>query len=242
MTAPVLIFGAVGGIGEALARQLASEKRTIFLTSRNETALAALAGELGAPFAAGDVLDEAAMEAVVAAASNGGDLAGLAYCVGSIVLKPLRQVNAAQMAEAFALNATGAAMAVKHASAALKRGKGSVVLFSSIAARYGFANHAIIGAAKAAVEGLAVSLAAELAPDIRVNCIAPSLSDTPLAKSMTANPAMADAIAKLHPIPRLGASEDHAALAAFLLSDASGWMTGQIIGVDGGRSTVSAKG
>jgi NAD(P)-dependent dehydrogenase (short-subunit alcohol dehydrogenase family) len=106
----------------------------------------------------------------------------------------------------------------------------------------GYANHAIIGSAKAAVEGLTVSLAAELAPDVRVNCIAPSLTDTPLARSMTANPAMAEAIAKMHPLPRLGRAEDHAALAAFLLSDAATWITGQVFGVDGGRSKVSQRG
>ncbi|MDX2265286.1 MAG: SDR family oxidoreductase [Hyphomicrobiales bacterium] len=232
-----LIFGAVGGVGEALARRLAAAGSAVFLSSRNAEALAALARELNAPYAAADVTDEAALESVIAHASEGG-LAGLAYCVGSIVLKPLRQATPALMAEAYALNVTGAAMAVKHAAPALKAAKGSVVLFSSVAARRGFANHAIIGAAKAGVEGLTVALAAELAPDVRVNAIAPSLTDTPLARSMTANPAMAEAIAKMHPIPRLGQADDIAALAAFLLSPDAGWITGQIVGVDGGRGAV----
>ncbi|MBC8049352.1 MAG: SDR family oxidoreductase [Chitinophagales bacterium] len=242
MAGPFLIFGAVGGIGEALARQLTASGQPVFLTSRNETPLLKLGEELGAPALAADILDESALEAVVSEAAKADELSGLAYCVGSIVLKPLRQVTSAQMAEAFTLNVAGAAMAVKFAAPPLKAGKGSVVLFSSIAARRGFANHAIIGAAKAGVEGLTVSLAAELAPDIRVNCIAPSLTDTPLAKSMTANPAMAEAIAKMHPIPRLGAAEDHAALAAFLMSEAAGWITGQVFGVDGGRSSIGGKG
>ncbi|MDZ4791030.1 MAG: SDR family oxidoreductase [Hyphomicrobiales bacterium] len=242
MAGPFLIFGAVGGIGEALARNLTAAGHPVFLTSRNESALLKLGEKLSSPALAADVLDEAALEAVVGEAAKAGELSGLAYCVGSIVLKPLRQVTATQMAEAFALNVTGGAMAVKFAAPALKVGKGSVVLFSSIAARRGFANHAIIGAAKAGIEGLTVSLAAELAPEIRVNCIAPSLTDTPLAKSMTSNPAMADAIAKMHPIPRLGAADDHAAVAAFLMSDAAGWITGQIFRVDGGRSSISGKG
>ena len=142
-------------------------------------------------------------------------------------------------------------MAVQAAAPALVAGgKGAsgggappgVVLFSSIAARAGFPNHAAIAAAKAGVEGLALSLAAELAPAVRVNCVAPSLTRTRIAEPLTKSPQMADAIAKLHPLPRLGEGDDPAALADFLLSDAAGWITGQVVGVDGGRSTVRSKG
>jgi NAD(P)-dependent dehydrogenase (short-subunit alcohol dehydrogenase family) len=92
------------------------------------------------------------------------------------------------------------------------------------------------------VEGLTLALAAELAPRIRVNCIAPSLTRTPLAKALTGNEQMAAAIAQMHAIPRLGEAEDSAGLAAFLISEEAGWMTGQVIGVDGGRSTLRTKG
>jgi len=115
------------------------------------------------------------------------------------------------------------------------------VLFSSVAARAGFPNHAAIAAAKGAVEGLVVALGAELAP-VRVNAIAPSLTRTPLAEPLTRNAAMADAIAKQHPIARLGTAEEVAALADFLLSDQAGWITGQVIGVDGGRGSLRSKG
>jgi NAD(P)-dependent dehydrogenase (short-subunit alcohol dehydrogenase family) len=146
------------------------------------------------------------------------------------------------MLTAFRLNALGALFAIQAAQDALSAGRGSVVLFSSIAARAGFTNHAAIAAAKGAVEGLTVALAAELAPAIRINCIAPSLTRSTMAAPLLANAQMADAIAKQHPIPRLGEGEDAAALADFLLSEQAGWITGQIMAVDGGRSSVRSRG
>ncbi|WP_203073667.1 SDR family oxidoreductase [Falsiroseomonas ponticola] len=240
MTGQVLVFGATGGIGEALARRLAARGARPFLVARGAARLAALAAELGAGHAVADVTDRAQVAAAVAAA--GTPLAGLAFCVGSIVLKPLSRITEADLLEAFRLNAAAPALAVQAAAPALAAGQGSVVLFSSVAARKGFANHVAIGAAKAAVEGLAVSLAAELAPKVRVNCIAPSLTRTALAEPLTKSPQMAEAIAKQHPIPRLGEGDDSAALADFLLSDAAGWMTGQVIGVDGGRAALAGRG
>ena len=145
------------------------------------------------------------------------------------------------MAEAFALNTIGPAMAARAAAGALRQGSG-IVLFSTVAARQGFANHVAIAAAKGGVEALCLSLAAELAPRLRVNCIAPSLTRTPLAARLTGNEAMAKAIAALHPIQRLGEADDAAALAALLLSDEAGWIKGQVIGVAGGRSTLRTKG
>ena len=237
----ILILGATGAVGAALARRVAARGLRPALVARDAGRLAALAAEIPGSIAIpADVEDAAALRAAVAAA--GTPLAGLAYCVGSIALKPLKRVTEADMLGAFRLNALGAMLSVQAAQEALVAGKGAVVLFSSIAARAGFTNHTAIAAAKGAVEGLAVALAAELAPAIRINCIAPSLTRSTMAAPLLANAQMAEAIAKQHPIPRLGEGEDAAALADFLLSDQAGWITGQIMAVDGGRSTVRSRG
>jgi len=112
------------------------------------------------------------------------------------------------------------------------------VLFSTVAARKGFSNHSIISSTKAAVEGLTVSLAAEFAPHIRVNCIAPSLTKSKISEPILKNAPIAEGIAKAHPMKRIGEGKDAAAMAKFLLTDESSWITGQIIGVDGGRSSI----
>lgn len=240
MAEPVVILGATGGVGEALARRLRARGAEPFLVARDADRLEALARELDAPSAVADVLDGDSLRAAIRGA--GPELAGLAYCIGSIPLKPLAKLTEADLLDAFRLNVAGAALAVQAAQAALKAGRGSVVLFSSIAARAGFPHHAAIAAAKGAVEGLALSLGAELAPEVRVNVIAPSLMRTGMAQALTANPQMADAIARLHPVPRLGEAGDAAALADFLLSGEAGWITGQVLGMDGGRSSLRVKG
>lgn len=241
MTQRILILGATGGIGAALARRAAARGATPVLAGRDPARLASLAAELGgAETLLADAADTDGLRRAVGGVA--GPLAGLAYCVGSIVLKPAARTTDADMEGAFRLNALGAAAAVQAALPALAAGQGAVVLFSSVAARAGFPNHLAIAAAKAAVEGMTVALAAELAPAIRVNCVAPSLTRTGIAEPLTRNPAMAEAIAKTHPIPRLGEAEDAAALADFLLSPAAGWITGQVMAVDGGRSTLRVKG
>lgn len=244
MPAPVLIIGASSGVGRALAQRLHAAGTPLHLAARNRDRLAATAAELGgAPFSICDATDPKALAAAVSAAvGDGGALAGLAYCPGSIVLKPLKRVTDADMIDAFRLNAVGAALAVQAAEAALRAGTGAVVLFSTVAASTGFPGHAVTAAAKGAVEALTRALAADLAPQVRVNCIAPSLLRTPLAHSITANEAMAKSIAGMHPLPRLGEAEDAAALAAFLLSPEASWITAQVIAVDGGRSVLRTRG
>jgi NAD(P)-dependent dehydrogenase (short-subunit alcohol dehydrogenase family) len=143
----------------------------------------------------------------------------------------------------FKVNALGAALAVQSLLPALKNNPdpSSVILFSSVAVDQGFKMHASISMAKGAVSGLTHALAAELAPKVRVNAIAPSLTKTPLTDGMLSNEKMVEAIANMHALPRLGKPEDMAALAAFLISEKSEWITGQIFGVDGGRSTLRIK-
>jgi NAD(P)-dependent dehydrogenase (short-subunit alcohol dehydrogenase family) len=242
MTETTLIFGAHGGIGEALARRLAAEGRPLFLTGRNDNGVGALAEELGAPYGVCDVFDGDSVKAIVERAAGGNGLKGLAYCVGSIVIKPLRAATAEEFVEHFRLNTVGAALAMQAAYEALAKAEGSAVFFSTVAVSQGFANHSVIAAAKGGLEGLVRSLAAELAPKVRVNAVAPSLTKTPIAEPMTRNEQMVKGIAGLHPIPRIGHPDEIAAMAAFLLGPESGWITGQVYGVDGGRSTVRTKG
>jgi NAD(P)-dependent dehydrogenase (short-subunit alcohol dehydrogenase family) len=242
MSGKVLIYGGGGGIGSAVARILAQKGYGLHLTGRDEQKLTAVAGDTGASFTLADVEDDDCFARVVSEA--GPSLAGLVYAVGTINLKPLGRLTIADFERDFRVNALGAALAMQAALPALKAhtGTASVVLFSSVAVAQGFTAHASIAMAKGAVEGLTRALAAELAPKLRVNVIAPSLTRTPLAKHLTDNPQMATAIAQMHPIPRLGEAEDSARLAAFLISEEAGWITGQIIGVDGGRSSLRTKG
>ena len=167
------------------------------------------------------------------------DLAGVAYCVGSAVMKPLRGVSPGECVEAFQLNAVSALEMVQAALPKLKKNKGSVVLFSSVAVQTGFPNHVLIGASKGAVEGLTRSLAAELAPNVRVNAIAPSLTTgAAITSALTSNQKTAEKIAAAHPLPRLGLPDDSAAMAAFLLTEDSSWITGHVFPVDGGRGAI----
>jgi len=242
MAAPIIIFGATGGIGEALARRLAPTGTPLFLVGRSPDKVGPLADELSARSGIADVLDGDSVDAVVTQADEGQGIAGIAYCVGSIVIKPLKAASESDFIDAYRLNVLGAVRAIRAAEKGLKAAKGSVVLFSTVAVRQGFANHTVIASAKGAVEGLALSLAAELAPHVRINAIAPSLTRTPLAHGLLTNDQMVQSIAQLHALGRLGEPDDIAAMAAFLLTPDSGWITGQVIGVDGGRSTLRTKG
>ena len=236
MSEKYLIFGATGSVGSSLAEQLKNSGNDIHLVARNEIEVKNIAEKLGCSHTVADVLEDGFIEKVK---SDVNEIKGIAYCVGSIDLKPLRMVTEADMNKCMKLNLYSAIEAIKGFQESLKKNKGSVVLFSTVAAQRGFTNHTIIASAKAAVEGLTVTLAAEFAPHIRVNCIAPSLSKSKIAEPMLKNPAIAEGIAKAHPLKRLGEGKDSAALAKFLITEESSWITGQIIAVDGGRSKLS---
>ena len=233
-----LIFGATGAIGSSLAQQLKKSGQDAHLVARNEDELKSISDNLGFTFTVVDVLEEGFIDKVKSDTSE-FDISGLAYCVGSIDLKPLKRVTESDLNQCMKLNLYSSIEAIKGFQDDLKKNYGSIVLFSSVAAQKGFTNHTIIASAKAALEGLTVTLAAEFAPSIRVNCIAPSLTNSKISQSMLKSEVVAEALAKAHPLKRLGEGKDSASIAKFLLSDESSWVTGQIIAVDGGRSKLS---
>ena len=236
MSGKYIIFGATGSIGSSLAEKLSNDKAEIHLVARNEDEVKPIAEKLACTFTVADVLQDGFMEKVK---SDVPEAKGIAYCIGSIDLKPVRMTKEEDFNKCMKLNLYSAVEAIKGFQDSLRKNKGSIVLFSTAAVHRGFTNHSIIASAKAAVEGLAISLAAEFAPNIRVNCIAPSLTKSKIAQPMLKNSAIADGIAKAHPLKRIGEGQDSASLAKFLISEDSSWITGQVIAVDGGRSRLA---
>lgn len=242
MSKTAVVFGGTGGVGSATAALLKAQGYDLHLVGRDEARLTEVAAPLDATVTAGDAR-EPGLFAAVAAALGDRPVDALVYAVGSINLKPVTRLTDADFLADYTLNALGAVRAVQALLPALKRSEqASIVLFSTVAVAQGFSAHASVSMAKGAVEGLTRALGAELAPKIRVNCIAPSLTRTRMASALTGNETMAKAIADLHAVPRLGEPGDVASLAAFLAGPASSWMSGQVIAVDGGRSRLRTKG
>tara|TARA_Y100000590_G_scaffold198052_1_gene224915 strand:- start:641 stop:1357 length:717 start_codon:yes stop_codon:yes gene_type:complete len=233
-----LIFGATGSIGSNLSNQLYEEKKDCHLIGRNSTELEKLANKLSYSSSVSDVLKMNFTKELLADLSD-VEILGIAYCVGSIDIKPLKLTKASDFVSSYVLNLVAVTDIIRSFEDNLKRNNASIVLFSTVAAKKGFVNHSIISSAKSGVEGLTVALAAELAPNIRVNCIAPSLSKSKMAQTVIKNSKIEETIAKLHPLKRIGQGSDAASLSKFLLSKESSWITGQIIGVDGGRSSIA---
>jgi len=239
-----VVFGATGGIGSALCRRLATGGARLTIAARDPERVGALAGELGAHGVALDATVAADVERCVAeAVERHGRLDGVANCVGSLLLKSAHLTSEEEWAAVLATNLTSAFLVLRAAVRAMTRTGGSVVLVSSAAARLGLANHEAIAAAKAGIQGLALSAAASYASrGIRVNAVAPGLVRTPLTARLTANEASLKASTALHALGRIGEPDDVASAIAWLLDPAQRWVTGQIIGVDGGLATVRSRG
>ena len=233
-----LIFGATGSIGSSLANQLYNEKRDCHLIGRNEEELKKLANKLSYSFSVCDVLKINFTKKLLEELAD-VEVLGMAYCVGSIDIKPFKLTKSSDFVSSYVLNLVAVTEIIRSFESNLKKNDASVVLFSTVAAKKGFVNHSIISSSKSGVEGLTVALAAEFAPNIRVNCIAPSLTKSKMAKDIIKNSKIEESIAKLHPLKRIGEGVDAANLAFFLLSKNSSWITGQIIGVDGGRASIA---
>jgi NAD(P)-dependent dehydrogenase (short-subunit alcohol dehydrogenase family) len=233
-----IIFGATGSIGSSLAEQLYNEKFDCHLIGRNEEELKKLSQKFSYSYSVCDVLKLNFMISLKKDLSD-TEILGVAYCVGSIDIKPFKLTKANDFVSSYVLNLVAVTDIIKAFEDSLINNKGSIVLFSTVAAKKGFANHSIISSAKAAVEGLTVALAAELAPSIRINCIAPSLTKSKMASSIIKNSSIEGSLARMHPLKRIGEGVDSANLAGFLLTSKSSWITGQIIAVDGGRSNIA---
>ncbi len=240
MSKKFLIIGATGAVGSSLVKLIKDDDRLAnkaHLVGKNEDEVSKLSEETGFNYTIADVLESNFLEKLEEDLKD-VEIHGIAYCVGSIDLKPINLISKKDYLKSFELNFFPIVDIIKKFQENLKRNKSSIVLFSTVAVKQGFPNHSIISPVKASLEGLTVSLASELAPNIRINCIAPSLSNSKMASKLLKNTKISEAIAKQHPLKRLGEGLDSAALAKFLLSSESSWITGQIIGVDGGRSNV----
>jgi 3-oxoacyl-[acyl-carrier protein] reductase len=238
-----LVLGASGGIGAAVARGLSGAGARVLLAARTRERLEPLARALDAPWVLLDATRGDQVEAAAAQAlETWGRLDGLACCVGSLLLKPAHLTSDDEWDATIAQNLRTAFVAVRTAGK-LMQGSGSVVLFSSAAASLGLARHEAIAAAKAGVVGLARAAAATYAPrGLRFNVVAPGLVETPLTARITASPASREASLAMHPLGRLGRAEDVASAACWLLDPRQSWVTGQVLGVDGGLATVRSVG
>ena len=225
-----IIIGASSGIGLQLAKTLADKGDTVIGTYNSHPlenienityhSLNVTAAELDLSFFP-EVID------------------GIIYCPGSINLKPFGRIKAEDFLSDFNLQVGGLIKVLQYAFPALKKSEhASVVVFSTVAVQLGLPFHSQVSASKGAIEGLTKALSAEWAPSIRVNCIAPSLTDTPLAANLLNTDEKKAANALRHPLKKIGTANDIANMAAFLLSENAAWITGQIIHVDGGMSTI----
>ncbi len=240
----ILVLGATGGIGSEVCRRLSAQGVSLVVGARGEDRLKALAKEVGAYAITVDATNSEKVDNFFdRAVEFQGRVDGVVNCVGSILLKPAHCTTDVEWASTIATNLTSAFSTIRAATREMAgNGGGSIVLMSSVAASVGLANHDAIAAAKAGINGLVLSAAATYARQgIRVNAVAPGLVRTPLTELLTENPMMLKASTAMHPLGRIGEAADVASAITWLLDRQQSWVTGQIINVDGGMSSVRAR-
>lgn len=237
-----LIFGANGGIGSQVAKQLVAANNQVVLLGRNQTKLAALAQELKTEYFVVDATDMQQVQDCFDEVKNKAQrIDGVVNCVGSILLKPAHLTTMEEWQTTLQTNLGSAFAVVKAAGKTMING-GSVILMSSAAATVGLPNHEAIAAAKAGVEGLVLSAAATYAGrNLRFNAVAPGLVETKLTERITQNPAALAASIANHPLGRLGQPEEVARLIVWLLDGNNSWITGQLFHIDGGLSNLRVR-
>ncbi|MBS0624442.1 MAG: SDR family oxidoreductase [Verrucomicrobia bacterium] len=235
------VFGAGGGIGSVLSKRLTENGDKVYLLGRKEDRLRDLSDQISQPYMTVDATDEGQVSKVLGKISeNEGRLDGVVSLVGSIFLKPLELTTISEFEEVMRINIFSSFCILKQSLKFME--SGSIVFSSSTAALIGLKNHESISAAKAAVIGLVRSAAASYASKkIRINAVAPGLIKTPLSESITSNPAALKASTSFHPLGRIGTPEDVAGAIFWLLSEQSDFVTGEVIPVDGGLSSIKLR-
>lgn len=230
MARTTLVIGGGSGIGKALVHLLVDRGHQVIAASRNIQ-------EADLPEGVKKVSYDVTKDEEIPDLPE--EIHGLVYCPGTINLMPFKRFKLEQLRDELEVNYIGAVKVLKQTIDKLKKSKsGSAVFFSTVAVQTGLPFHTSVSAGKGAVEGMVRSLAAEYAPDIRFNAIAPSLTDTPLASGMLNNDKKRESNAERNPLKKLGRPEDLAHMAAYLLNDEAAWITGQVMGVDGGMGSI----
>jgi len=223
------IIGGSSGIGKVLATRLAASGHNVFATYNTHA--------IESPHVHYHFLNVMDNEPDLSFLPD--KLDGLVYCPGSIDLKPFARMGVSEFVKDYELQVIGAIKIIQKALPLLKAGSNpSIVMFSTVAVQTGFPFHTKVSASKGAIEGLTRALAAEFAPKIRVNAIAPSITDTPLANGLLSSSEKKESNGQRHPLKRIGTPDDIASMAEFLLSNQAGWITGQILHVDGGMASL----
>lgn len=238
-----VIFGATGSVGVKLSENLAGQGHRVFLAGRNQTKLDNLSKSLDASRISFDAHDIQSIKSVIEKAENElGIIHGVANCVGSLLIKPAHVTSEDEWDSILTINLSAAFHMIKYSIKSMMNTGGSIVLVSSAAGKYGIPNHEAIATAKAGIIGLTLSAAATYANrGIRVNCVAPGFVQSTMTDQMSSNKTTLKSVSQLHPLGIIGQPDNVSSAIEWLLDSRQNWVTGQIIGIDGGLATVQSR-